>query len=264
MNNKIKIFCISVALIIAILVRKTPQNRNSTLKSIPVNAEINKKNMRLFYEDWLNKEEKRLWELVKEKYGVDYKTCKEFSLTIKESLPKKVYPLSQKTKNLINEIAQEFEVTGLNALGNANLRSPAGAYATTLCINEAELTSYPHSMQRYIIAHEMQHIIYQDAALKTSLHYFLEEKGIPLSPLTTDPVNKIARFIELRADIHTALHSASYAQGLVTAMKIFRAQTDESEEAHDIGHPKIALRSKVGRKILLAHQHSKNSSALVA
>jgi hypothetical protein len=102
--------------------------------------------------------------------------------------------------------------------------------------------------QKFSIAHELQHFIYQDNSLKRALEKLtrLDNAKLP----EDHPINKLSRMLELRADFLASFKGPDYVQGYTE----FLAKTLEIiGQGKGITHPKTNLRLAYAEQIKTLH-----------
>jgi hypothetical protein len=249
MNRNYFIY-LGLSLALALIVFRIVKNNVVHLKSSS-KQEITQetiKPLHNFYQQWLDEEEKNLWQAIETTYNISKEDCKLFGADIQEPAVEH-YNFSPETKNLIATVLADFGIEKATIIGSNPNSTTATSYRSTVCVNEKKLLRHSIVGQKYIIAHELQHLHNQDAIIGTALEVLLEKKGLSKSNDPKHPANKMSRFFELRADIQTAIHSPDYAQGLFQAMNIFKKNGINL----GISHPKIALRQQVAKNIMKAH-----------
>ena len=254
MNLK-KIFFLGLIAINIIVIINSLQHLNNTNKPIIIHSTIVQDSLKLIsqeYTNWLIQEEASLWsELaktiklsqnyfsqLKKQWYKDYQH--EEKILLKEETSQR--PLSQKTYELVTSILSDFNLSNRQiSIKPWKDDSAAAATDTTLFINEKCFNQLQHEAQKFVIGHELQHFLHKDSSTNYVLrrHY---KKNTP-SDAKDHPLNKFARFHELRADIQSALHGPDYAKGYVLYLETLKDNIG-------ITHPKNSLRLAIGRKIL--------------
>lgn len=191
----------------------------------------------------LEQQEMKIWQQL-EKQGVSHSDCRQLAekyrlMYQKETPPKATDKLSPKIKELIHTVCQDFEIDSSSfVIVPYRDQSPAAANETMLFVNQKEFNRLTPAAQRFVIGHELHHIMHHDDAFESALHQLAEKQKIDESKLDS-PVNHYLRFREERADIETASKDAEYARGFQEFMQHI-VRTDG--ENPGITHPKNSLR----------------------
>lgn len=177
---------------------------------------------------YLEAQEQKLWKNLNS-YGLDKDMCNTLKKQYVQKRSPKAYKspkISQETHTIINGVLSDFNINPQTVIVlDFDDSSPAAANDNTLLINESLLKRYPADAQLFIIAHELQHMLYEDIAMQEAMEKSLEEiektfKDRPLNPTSSSyPLNQYSRFREERADICAAMKDKKYAHGYVSFMK---------------------------------------------
>lgn len=164
-------------------------------------------------------------------------------------------------KNLSKEIRKQVQDT-LKAYGvdpsKINIErydkglSAAGATNDTIIINQEKFNSLPQNAQQFVLAHEVQHIIYKDAIAKEVIKDLLKIKSTHSKDIDS-PLNQLSRFFEIRADVMASLKNLVTAQGYAQ-----RAHLWLTENGYNPGtsHPKHEERLALAQQITQMHQYA--------
>lgn len=179
------------------------------------------------------------------KYGPEIKAeiTRENTLQIQE-----LGPVSTEITALIQEILHDFNIpkNEIDIVAIKTKKSPAGANAYSLYIDEQNLKTFCPEAQRFIIAHEISHIKNKDSAIETALINLLDTEN-------KDHSQCIATFthsIEFRADTHAMLKNAQYAQGGIAFLKEY---INRYGDKHVDTHPRPSERLKMAEDIYAMH-----------
>jgi hypothetical protein len=124
-------------------------------------------------------------------------------------LPSKIERLSQETINCIHQVMNDFGIDPSSiSIVESDEVAIASALDSTLTISPSSFLVLPSNAQAFVIAHELQHIIYKDSSFCHFIKQTIKKYNLPL-----DAYFKYVRFIELRADIKAAIRSKEYALG---------------------------------------------------
>jgi hypothetical protein len=154
--------------------------------------------------------------------------------------------LSEETIAFIKSIMHEFNVdpNQMNFIPwNQNLC--ASATDTIIFINEKLLNKLRPETKKFVIGHELIHVIHKDH----STRYFIRNtKPIKLvhDNDIDNPLNKVCQFHELRADMLSCLHGMEYTEGNLDFMN---QQISSYGDAQMCSYPKYSLRRTIGTKI---------------
>jgi hypothetical protein len=191
------------------------------------NAEI-----RVAFTDAFKERETALWNDLQEKYDINYsmiaqeresmaRRCKAQRTILKQKYAEGAQKASDTTVQLVHEIAQlcglkpqEIHVVAVT-MGPKN---PACANVDVVSIDEKCLTTLSEHEQRYVIAHELGHIVHQDPLTLELLRGLLSSKVTDKDEVTC-VMNNVCRFFEERADVFSMTQGQIYAQGGVDFCK---------------------------------------------
>jgi hypothetical protein len=158
-------------------------------------------------------------------------------------------PLSDEIKNIIITILNDFGVDpDTIRILPFNHKSPAAALATVIFINEELFKKLSPCAQKFVIAHELHHILYKDWLAQEALAAILKTDAYPQEK--NNPVNELFRFHEYRADIYAALKNREYAQGYI---EFITEMIKIMGENAGITHPKCSQRLALAHQILAAY-----------
>jgi hypothetical protein len=202
----------------------------------------------------LEKREDDIWDLITTTTGITKEECtqlknRQANECIKRVkriafLQKKV--LSKKTISLIEELLKQNEIDpiSISLLEYNNPESAVAASISSLYINGALLEHYDEDMKKYVIQHEISHLIHEDPAMQYALERLLEKDALASQIKTA-----FSRFCEERADIETFLCGIDFVKGGLTLLEqqanIYGKNTTSS--THPSFEERTLLAKKIGR-----------------
>jgi HD-GYP domain-containing protein (c-di-GMP phosphodiesterase class II) len=133
--------------------------------------------------------------------------------------------------------------------------SPAAATLKRIFINEKTFSELSESARRFVIGHEVQHILHEDNLTIFLINNILETDIEKLAENTNNhnhPYCLYSRFIEKRADMKAALKNELYAQGYVDFLQ---ERIKKYGDTPTGTHPLRAERLKVAQTILEQHKN---------
>jgi hypothetical protein len=200
----------------------------------------------------LNEQEKALWDCLKEEEGVSQKDFAYYTNLYASDYEKKEKErvefrrrgsASQKLRTLIRGILCEFSIDPRTITIVPYDGNEAAALTNFIFVNEDKLKSYDEKTQRWIIAHEIIHLLKGDCLRTTILKILFEEKF-------KDPehvVNRMMRFEEMRADLLSSLNGKEYAEGCIGFLD---KHIQEGADLHSYAtHPEYSLRLKTAQQV---------------
>jgi Peptidase family M48 len=155
-------------------------------------------------------------------------------------------PISRKTVDSVRTIARDLglNIHNIKILGFEDT-SPAAATQTIIYINEQCFSELSEMSKRFVIGHEIQHILHQDNFERYILENLCNEGIENIQHDHNHPLCQFSRFKERRADIKTALHSDTMAQAYLE----FTKERLKSGDSRGITHPKNSDRWKLADRI---------------
>ncbi len=165
--------------------------------------------------------------------------------------------VSPQLRNLIQDIIKKtaLDPESIGIIHDKNQDSEASSDENTIYLNEKLFSNLSQAAQRFIIAHELQHILFQDSKHYTKL---AKRIGISAEELSDrgnldHPLCHYSRFLEKRADLYAALMSPEYAQDYLTCTQ---------EQLHQLGddpfngtHPTRSERVTLAQRAVNEIQH---------
>lgn len=163
--------------------------------------------------------------------------------------------VSTPTCELVQSVVDDFGLDATNLeLVPWDLESAAAATDTVFFINEEMLKQHSPEAQRFIIGHEIQHVIHQDHSTQFTLRTIGRELSI-----STDSFNALSRFFETRADTLTALKNDDYAHGKIKCMQ---KNLELLGENAGLSHPKTSSRLQRGKQIVAMKLRNAQATAV--
>ncbi len=155
--------------------------------------------------------------------------------------------VKESTRQLIYETLREFDLNPEDIhVVSEEMPSPASSTEVALYINEKTFCKHSTPAQRFIIAHEIQHILNGD-----SLHDFVLDRVIDEKPLNPRMANKVlntySQLVELRADLQAATTNSEWAQRYLIATQETLEQVGDNSSST---HPKNSERLNLARTIV--------------
>ena len=163
--------------------------------------------------------------------------------------------VSTATCELVQSIADDFGIdTSDMELVPWDLESAAAATDKVFFINEKMLNQHCPQAKRFIIGHEMQHVIHQDHSTQFTLRTIAQEQTV-----SADAFNALSRFFETRADTLAALKNDDYAFGSIECMQKNLEALGENE---GLSHPKTSSRLQRGKQIVAMKMQNAQATAV--
>lgn len=206
----------------------------------------------------LDNEETLVWHEIERATGMS----KEQILSIKKeadwqknyaedikNLKEKKYSDQQISPKTMQFIKQMFDLCGLDSnkveIVSSSGFSPAAATDIVLFINPEKFDALSPNIQKFVLVHEMSHIINQDHSTRCILEDMQENQkdNERLEPA----INHIKYFSETKADTFAILHGQEFAQGQIDFMeqclKLYGNKPGRS-------HPSNGERLAMGQKLV--------------
>lgn len=205
--------------------------------NLPVKKDNSRKNEVLAY---LSKYEAEAWQKL-EKIGIARQACQAFLDNLiekpysQEKLSKK--PLSKKIKAIVAAVMSDFNIDlAMLKLQAYYSQSEASTTHDTLFIDERGCLQHSENALRFIIAHELQHVIYNDYLMLYSIETLSQALRTD-KRIVDEVIAFYSRFTEERADLMASLNAAVYAQGFLEFTQ-HCLREDSSSSAHtETSHP---------------------------
>jgi len=218
----------------------------------------------------INEEEKTIWQEIEQAIGI---TKEQFIAMKHEDEQRKIY--DNDIQNLIEKrhsdtaVSQEniqfihemFNMCGIDAekinIKSSNGFSPAAATDTTLLINEEKFSSLAPAMKKFVLVHEISHIINQDHSTICMLDDLKAEQKD--TNQLENLLSQIKYLSEVKADVFAILHGQEFAEGQIDfmeqCMKLYGNKPGHS-------HPSSGERREMGQKLLAMMEQTRHERAL--
>ena len=164
---------------------------------------------------------------------------------LRSDFPGGTKQVSQETTQFVRGILQELglDPTKITIVGFNDI-SPAAATEKVIYVNEQEFNNYSKPAQRFVIGHEIQHILHKDNCSRYTLELICNsevEKNQKDHPLC-----QYNRYKEKRADIKTATQSLEWAEGYVAfAKEWYKRAGDNPGITHPLNKDRIVLAQQI-------------------
>lgn len=235
--------------------------QHKNIISIPALHRYTMMSAQEFYTQKLDHEQEKVWQEFN-KIGIDkhrYQHARKhlYQKYIRSDIPCSNKKVSPKTEQFVKKVMKEC---GLNAnsvkIVGYNDLSPAAATERIIYVNEQIFSKMSESAQRFVIGHEIQHILHGDNSDRYILETLAGHETEALAPKKPNhPLLQYSRFKERRADIKTALQGPDWAES-------YRAFAQERlEKVGDtpgVTHPKHSERLQLANAIC---DHIKNDQS---
>lgn len=179
------------------------------------------------HQNTLQTQEKALWDEFSQK-GITHKQLKKLKKKNKNLYTKSMEayekemcsptPLSPATISLINTVLSDFGFKKNKVkILSYTFQSPAASHdGKALLINEEIFTQFSLVAQKFLVAHELIHIMNQDSITEFCINQYANQNP---SIDFKDLLERYSRYCEIRADFYAASKSAEYAQGYLAFMR---------------------------------------------
>lgn len=235
--NKKQIIVVSIALLSATIAgigftKYAPKSRTNVAQDIaPLQTEVFAQNclnqlqndtseIAAEFSKNLVERENNMWSDITNKTGINRTLCKkqtqEYNAYFKKDNRKAVQShknkLSQETIKKIQAIVEECGLSNieLHLVADNAKTSPAAADTNVLYVTENLFNNLSTLEQKFVIGHELGHIVYQDTAEQSAL-----EDMVPNRSKHTDLLSAISRFREERADVFAMNQGCDYRKGAI-------------------------------------------------
>jgi hypothetical protein len=213
--------------------------------------------VRDFYFDRFNQKEQELNKALASR--VDIEQCKKDQNTMFQDFKVYVFEtyghknrknITHTTLNLIDIVARDFDINSDEFVILTDTRPiPATMQGCILYVNEDLLNSYSEKSQKFVIAHEFAHMIYDDGSLITVLENHLNLDN----EYDCNLLDKISRFQEARADIFASTKNIDYAQG---GLEFFNMLYERHGDPLITSHPQTSERITAHNTIVALHTNN--------
>lgn len=216
-----------------------------------------KKEAREHFDKHLAKQEKAVWQEL-EKIGVTRNQFDQAKAELQQEfkdvdvVPANSKIVTPETATIIQTVLEEFGMDTNTPIVAYEIQAPIAASDKILFVNEAIFNQFSLPAQRFVVAHEVQHMLNQDTATTFTINKLRNNDERETE--TDHPVNRFSRFREERADIQTALTSKHWAENYETFAKEISEKWGDPE---DPTHPKNSERLVLAQNIV---NHMNNNS----
>ncbi len=167
------------------------------------------------------------------------------------------HKISQKNTELIKRM---IHLCGLDSnnieIVSSNGFSPAAATDIVLFVNPEKFDALSPNIQKFVLVHEMSHIINQDHSTRCILEDMQENQKD--NERLEHAINHIKYFSETRADVFAILQGQEFAQGQIDFMEqCLKLHGNKPGRSHPSNGERLAM----GQKLLALIEHKNNSQA---
>lgn len=203
-----------------------------------------------FFSTYLKKREDEVWQEL-EKLGITKQKLKDarsqyYQDYVKADMPPSKKKVDEEVKRLILDVFQEFDADHKKIqIISHPILAPIATTDKIILVNEEILKKLSEKAQRFVIAHEIQHIINQDSSTD-----YLVDKLLPQEQQVegfAHPAHQFSCFREERADIQTALKSPQWAEYYLTFTQEIMDMWGDTD---DQSHPKNSERLELAQNIV--------------
>jgi Peptidase family M48 len=256
-NKKITYYLIIAALVLAGIVVTQSTNLNNTLRT-QQHGHKTMMSAEEFYNQELEQEHEKVWQEFT-KIGISKQRYQEarkrlYQKYVRSDIPFTNKKVSPQTEQFVKTVMKEC---GLNPnkvkIAGYNDRSPAAATEQIIYVNEQIFSAMSESAKRFVIGHEIQHILHGDNSARYILETLAGNETENLAPKKPNhPLLQYSRFKERRADIKTALQGQEWSKAYLAFAK---ERLEKCGDTPGVTHPKHSDRFKLAQAI---HDHMQN------
>ena len=155
--------------------------------------------------------------------------------------------ISQKTTQFVRGIIQELglDPATITIVGFNDI-SPAAATERVIYINEPEFITYSETAKRFVIGHELQHILHKDNHSRYTLELVTHNEVEKMGNNKDHPLCQYNRFKEKRADVVMATQNKEWAQGYLTFAKEWHKRAgDNPGITHPFNKDRVVLAQNI-------------------
>jgi hypothetical protein len=248
-------------------VHSTPGAINPELvKTFKIDSlELEKVHSKEFYENWLKQEEAVVWKEIEAVFGITKQQCDELKAQWHDEYVALVDEMI-KQQRAADKPTEENQALGTSILREFGLnpavieivpwKEPVSGGSTdrTVFINEKRIASMPADVKKFLMGHEISHVLNKDHSTDFVLAKLRVMKNIPESAELTNALNNFSYFKELRADITAMLHGPDYIKGQIMYMEhqIKGAEAAGDADSNDPTYPSDKLRQTIGKQLQIA------------
>lgn len=153
----------------------------------------------------------------------------------------------QETVEFVQAVAQTYGISPHDIhviAANKGPASPACASGNVIAVDERYFNAYPRQEQQFIIAHELCHVVHNDAITLQILRGLLSGKTTPEK--VAEVLGNVSRFIEERADVFAMMRGKEYTNGALHFCK----KMDATYGTHTAStHPQWIQRYNVAESV---------------
>ena len=211
------------------------------------------------FENQLATELDTVWQSC-EKIGITkqrYESAKEQNREryLRSDFPGGTTQISTETTQFVHGIMQEHGVDPAKVtLVGFNDISPAAATEKVIYINEPEFNNYSQAARRFVIGHELQHILHKDNSSRYTLELMCNgAKAEEMGDNKDHPLCQYNRLKEKRADVKTATRSLDWAESYLAFAQEWYKRAGEHP---GITHPKNVDRIALAKDIVPYMKHN--------
>ena len=224
------------------------------------NMDLQQADSRQFYEKWLLQKEKEVWIKLEAVFGITQQECDTlkaewvdaYNTLVDQMIEKDQETAQPSPKNLeiIEEVLQVYSIDckAIKKISWTKLVS-GGSVDSVVFFNDQKLTSMPLMVKKYVIAHEIAHIINKDHSTDFVLAQMRQINNIPETPEMLKALEDFAYFKELRADITAMLQGKEYALGQIMYME-HQIKCSGGLDLTSSTHPDDHVRYVIGKQFL--------------
>lgn len=234
------------------------QVNTEIVKEFKLNSQISSLTKKEDILSWLENEEKSIWENLEKTIHLSYNQCQSLKKdTINEyyddlDIVAENYildgsPLSLQAVSFVQSIMKDFNIDAKQlSVKPCNFGTAAAATDEFIMIDEKALNKLSAKAKKFVVGHELIHYLHKDHSTNFFVKKFAKKSGLNMDD-PSNPVNKLFRFQELRADIISSFKNKDYAQGNI----VFFNQHIKSygKKSGPPCHPESSLRLELGTKI---------------
>lgn len=223
--------------------------------------DLEKADSKEFYLKWLQQEENNSWKGLEATHGVTKQKADELKVKWHDEYVNLVNEMikseqdadkpTDENKKLVDSILREYKLDPAT-IETIVWKQPVSGGSTdrTVFINEKRLAPMPLMVKKFVIAHEMAHVISKDHSTDFVLAKLRQMNNIPDSPALTKALQDFAYFKELRADILAMLLGNDYVRGQIMYME-HQLKASGGSLQDDSTHPSDKLRHTIGKRLLI-------------
>ena len=217
---------------------------------------------REYFRNDLERHENQVWKEL-EKIDINHatfiETCRTYPQTHTKTKGYSNKRVSAGNQKLIREVLTHFGFDPRQVpIIPCTDSSPAAASDTTIYINEQLFNQLSNPAKKFVVGHEIHHMINKDNAIHAVLNQLLPKKYCDRSS-ANHPVNKYYRLQEKRADVQTALAGLEWAEGYTVFMQeTIKRQGDNP----GISHPRNSGRLQLAKSMEEYIKTGRNTHAI--